>query len=514
MSADIEYKLASGAAFLSVSQIVALLLGVAFSVLIARLIGPENYGIVGISLTFPTLLVNLLELGTSNVLIKYAASSSQLRKTYVWSTIIARLALGVLGSITTYIFADSFANVIARPHIAGYIRVLSLYVFAFTLVTALSSVFTGFRRYAVSGSMIILQYALRGLLAVILIITGYGVFGVVSSYSIAYTLLGLTYLLLLFKSLGKPIFSLKALHDVLKLSFPLFIASVAGMFVSPVTNALLAHNASDFDIGNYSVGAVSLTPVSVTLSSVSAATISVLSMVENTEELRKRASAVSIYGSAVLLFLVGGYVSVLEPIIRILYGLGYLDSPYYAIIISIGHLVSATLAGSVLSSYLIIIGATRWNSLSGIVGSITTIALSAVLIPALKARGAAISAAMGLASSSILTYIIVRRRFHVEIPLKTVLRILMPPLAGLLCSRLALLHLEHYSGVEGAIIRLFTAGSVYTLVYLTSLPLFLDKNIIGKIIEFSCKLRFFGRLICALGKPYLRILSIKTLYSE
>lgn len=509
MPADIEYKLASGATVLGLSQITALLLGVAFSVLIARMIGPENYGIVGISLTLPTLLVNLLELGTGSVLIKYAASTGSARRVYVWSTLIVRLVLGLAGSALTYLFADVFANLMARPFIADYIRMLSWYVLGFSILSALGPAFTGIRKYVISGLMNILQYVLRGFLAVTLVMASYGTFGVIASYSITYSVLGVAYLILLAKFLGTPVFSIKALHEVLKLSFPLFMSSIAGLIVTPVVNSLLAHNTTDFDVGNYGVGSVSLAPIGVVLSSVSAATLSVLPVVENVEEVKRRTSALSSYGSAVLLFLIGGYISVLAPTIYILYGPSYRDSPLYATIISLGHLASAALASNVLNSYLIIVGATRWNSIAGIVGSVTTIALSLVLIPSLKACGAAISVATGLASSSAVIYIVARRCFRVEVSMKTVLRVSAPSLAGIICSRALLYGFKCCPRFTSALFALLIGGTMYILAYLTLLPLFLGRTAIKKIVEFSCGLKFLGKPICLFGKLYLKILGVE-----
>ncbi|MEM4369351.1 MAG: oligosaccharide flippase family protein, partial [Desulfurococcaceae archaeon] len=63
MSDQVELRIASGTLVLSASQLVALLLGVAFSVVIARLLGPEDYGLVGVSLMYPTMIVSILDLG-------------------------------------------------------------------------------------------------------------------------------------------------------------------------------------------------------------------------------------------------------------------------------------------------------------------------------------------------------------------------------------------------------------------------------------------------------------------
>ncbi|MEM4913130.1 MAG: oligosaccharide flippase family protein, partial [Desulfurococcaceae archaeon] len=207
MSDQVELRIASGTLVLSASQLVALLLGVAFSVVIARLLGPEDYGLVGVSLMYPTMIVSILDLGMGNVLIKFTSVSNPRRDLYAWSSIGLRSVLGFIGFTLTYALADVFAQLLARPYIADYIRVLSVYVLALSVLNTLGQIFIGLGRFRIAGSINIAQYVAKGVVAVYLVLLGWGVFGVAVSYSFAYALLCALYFALFLKTSRKPAFS-------------------------------------------------------------------------------------------------------------------------------------------------------------------------------------------------------------------------------------------------------------------------------------------------------------------
>lgn len=506
MASEAEVKLALGTLVLSASQMLALLIGLAFSVIIARLLGPENYGLVGVSLTYPMLLASLLDLGTSSILVKYAALPRQDRSAYVWSVASFRFFLGLVGFAANYVLADYFAMLLARPYIADYIRILSVYIFALIALDTVRLAFTGLARYTIAGSITIFQYVIRGLIAVYLILQGYGVKGAVLSYSLTYALMCVAYLVAFMHAFGKPAFSLYLLREALAMALPLYASSLAGILIGPYVSTLLARHVSNFDIGNYNVGSLATAPISALIASISTAALTALSPIEQGNELTSRTQRIVAYSSLVASFLVAGYAAVLPPLVYIMYSRSYRDAPLYALVLLVGHFVNAFTTGGVLGSFFVIAGQTKWNLVAGLAGAITIIASSTILIPVSGALGAALAYACGSAVSAITTYAIARKVFLLDIPIRKVLRGVAPAILGfaiaILAARTVLVNIS-------LPIQLLLLGVIYLLAHLSTLPVFVSKSALRDAVAFASKLPYIGVLIKPFGELYLKLLRVE-----
>lgn len=501
VSNDVEVRIASGTLALSASQIIAYLLGVVFSIVIARLLGPESYGLIAISLTYPTLITSLLDLGLGGIIAKYAATPNKERSIYVWTGVLVKLGLSAVGSLVVYFYADFFAAILARPYIANCIRSLSLYVMSMALLSSASSAFTGLGMYRVAGSITIAQYLLRGPLAIALILAGFGVYGAVLSYSIAYVLLGTTYFMLFAKIFRKPTFSGSSLKKMLSLAMPIYLASLVGLVVGPTISTILARYASNYDISNYNVGIAALTPVNAIASSLSTAALTSLPiLISNNTELRRRTAQATTYASYILTATVLGYLAVLRPLINLLYGPEYIDAPTYGLVYALGTAFGAVLTGGILGSFFVVVESTKWNGIIGVVGSVTTISTALVLVPILRALGAALAYAAGGIVSSVATYVIARRIFLLDIPLGNRLKAVAPALAGLVAA-----FLVTYVIGTSPLLELFLAGVIYLGLYLVILPLSADRGTIENIVDFVGKLTYVGKILKAIGETYLKL---------
>ncbi|MEM1696206.1 MAG: polysaccharide biosynthesis C-terminal domain-containing protein, partial [Desulfurococcaceae archaeon] len=218
-------------------------------------------------------------------------------------------------------------------------------------------------------------------------------------------------------------------------------------------------------------------------------------------ELRNRVAVLVVYSSLILTFLIGGYTAVLSPLVRILYGSGFRDAATYALLLAIGHIANAVLTGGVLSGYFIVTGYTKWNSIAGVIGALTTLVSALVLIPLFKASGAALSYTIGLTASAALMYIVAKKEFSINVSLVSLTKAIIPVIAGMIASQAVLRYFK-----SSVLLDFVTSGTVYTVVYLAILPLLVDKSTIENIVEFSSKLAYIGFVIRNLGYLYLRLL--------
>jgi stage V sporulation protein B len=499
MDESVELRIASGTLMLGASQIMAIALGVVFSVIVARLLGPESYGLVGISLTYPTLIASLLDLGLGSAIARYVAMPGEDRRLYTWTGTLAKLLFGALGAIIVYACADFFAYLLARPYITQLVKVLSIYVAATCVLGGVQSAFSGLGKYSLAGSIAVSQYALRGPLTVALILAGLGSYGAVASFSIAYAVLGVVYSLLFIKLFKKPKFSKKALKKMLTLSIPLYTAGLVQLVVGPAINTVLAQYTTDVELGNYSVAISSLAPINAVVVSISTAALTSLPiLIGDSNILQKKTMQVAIYSSIILIATVLGYISILTPLVYLLYGVEYKSAPIYAIAYAAGIAVNAILTGGILGSFFITVGSTKWNCLLGMFSSTSTILSALILIPTCSALGAAIAHSIGSTVSGAAAYIIARRNFSINISLKDCLRGLMPAAIASTAAHIVMCLLGC-----NIITALIVAGVAYIAIYLAILPLTVNKKDIRNVIELTSKLAYIGKIIKPLGKTYL-----------
>lgn len=508
---EITVRIVSGSFMLTVGSIIADIVGLLFSIIIARLLGPEGYGIWSLSLVYPSMVAGLVDLGLATIFARYATLSNRDRNIYIWTGIIFRCLLGFIGALTVYFLADAFAHLLARQYMGDYIRILSVYTASYVLLTALGSIFNGLGRYRISASINISQFILRGVLSILFILMGFGVYGAVVACSLAYTILSIIYFIIYTKHV-KPIgFSRKALADMLRLSIPLYIASIGGIAVGPFVSTVLARYVSDYDLGNYRVALNALSPIVALQGAISVATLTSLPLLlNNSNSLKKRTEEAILYSSTIFIALVLCYISVISPTIHLFYGRAYAEAPIYATLYSIGIVVSAILGSLVVGSYFITIGVTKWNTITAAIGQLTTIILALTLTSRYSVYGAVISQAIGSIISSIAGLYIAKKLFNLEVNLKPEIKALLP--SGLAyIATYTILRLLTNIGVSfvAKIISIIIGLTVYSSVYLAFLPLFVDKGIIRNIIMLVGKVEFVGRILKPLGEAYLRLINIE-----
>ena len=492
--------MASATIILSASQLLSALVAVVFSILVARLLGPGGYGLVNLALVYPSLLAGLLDLGIGTVVSRYAAANGVDGLGHVWSGVVLKLLLGFIGSLIVFLYADFFAGLLMRPDLAPLLSTLSLYVFASAALSAVSSAYVGFGRYALAGSVSLALSTLRGVFAVALILAGLGVFGAVASFTIAYTLLSVLYLLLFLKFFGRPRLSREAVKDVIRLSLPLYLATLAGLLVPPMVDTLVARQVSDTVIGNYKVAMISATPIAVITSSVSTAALTSLPLLLGDEEsLRNGASSYSLYASVALTGLMLGYMAVQPWLIILLYGSSYSLAASYANIYVAGFLADAVLGSYILGSHFITVGATRWNGLVATVRGATVILAAMMLVKQLGAAGAMLSYSIGELVAATTIYFVASRVYSVRIDLRGSLKGLIPALASFAAASAVAYW------INSTLASLLASGLIFVILYLLLLPFFLDDKVLSGLVGFLTSTPYIGWLLKPFGEVYLSL---------
>ncbi|MEM2629090.1 MAG: oligosaccharide flippase family protein, partial [Acidilobaceae archaeon] len=166
-------KLLKGTVLLSAGSIISLVIAAAGSIIIARLLGPENYGLIGMSMILPNLMLALTDLGINTALTRYSSIRDSSMKTIVVSGLTLKIILSLLSALIVYITAPYVAKALGRPYIEPYIKLLSIFTLASLLYGALNSILIGYGLYALSSISQVILTIIRVSSAALLVILGY-----------------------------------------------------------------------------------------------------------------------------------------------------------------------------------------------------------------------------------------------------------------------------------------------------------------------------------------------------
>jgi O-antigen/teichoic acid export membrane protein len=233
------------------------------SIIVGRLLGPDNYGLYSLAIIVPSLLIGLIDFGIASAIIRFSAKfraegrDSEVRKV-VKTGLLFELIMGIIASLFCFAFSHSLSSfVINRPEASFYVRTVSLLILFQTLFNVLSAAFIGLDRMKVSALVMTIRAFARSSLSPLLIIVGLGIFGALLGQVVCYVIavaVGITSLsLMLYKSHDDPGSSLDILKTMLKYGTPLYLSGLLGLFVLQFQTIILAFFTSNAQIGNFQV---------------------------------------------------------------------------------------------------------------------------------------------------------------------------------------------------------------------------------------------------------------------
>ena len=202
--ARIAQKAARGGIFLFVGQAVSTMVLAVGIIVVARLLGPSNYGLYTLSIVIPTLLISLSDLGINSALIRLPArlmaeGNYTRAKRLIRLGFLVKLGISVVAFVICYLSAPAIATtVLNRPALVPYLRIASLLIIFQPLVDGTVNAFIGQDLMQFSASVQITWSTLKGTIGPVLVAVGFGIAGALYGYVFALAAVGLTGALILF----------------------------------------------------------------------------------------------------------------------------------------------------------------------------------------------------------------------------------------------------------------------------------------------------------------------------
>jgi len=265
MSSDdlttIAQKAARGGLFLFIGNTSSTVILAVGAIIVARLLGPSSYGLYTLAVAIPILLVALSDVGMSSALIRLPAKARS-EGDHARANRLIKLGflLKLAVSSVTFLICYASSTVIAttvlnRPELAPFIQLASMMIVFQAIYDATNNAFIGQDMMQYSAAIQIMQAILKGTLGPALVFIGLGITGAISGYLLALAAAGATGASILFSRFARSLARTTGLastevRELLGYGLPLYLASVFSVFLTQYQNIVLAHFASNVEIGN------------------------------------------------------------------------------------------------------------------------------------------------------------------------------------------------------------------------------------------------------------------------
>jgi O-antigen/teichoic acid export membrane protein len=447
-------------------------------VFIARLLGPEGYGLYTIALIAPSMILIFRDWGVTYGVIRFTAKyRAEGRMDEVRSIVFAGLVFefvsGLILCAVSFGLSDYIAGTIFnRPAIAPIMQIASFYILASAIISAASAAFTGLERMALNSVMNVCQSIIQTGLIIGLVLLGFGtsgaVIGLVGSTAIA-GLIGLFLLLTIYRTLPKPpSLSLEVkeyLKEMLKYGIPLSLAVLVASFMAQYYSFLLPifYPSDNGVIGNYGVAQkfiVLIGFVSTPITTMMFPAFSKLDHQKDTETMKRVYQFSVKYASLLVVPVVAGVMALSEPGVSVIFGSTYQTAPLFLALLAIGYSYAAF--GNLSTSNLINSqGHTNFILKTTILTACVGLPIGTVLVLNFGVLGAIVTSLIEGLPSLVISLYWIRKHYGVSVDWSSSARIILASAIAAALTYTVISLLSFSSIVElllGAAVFLLTAG--------------------------------------------------------
>ncbi|RLE72495.1 MAG: hypothetical protein DRJ45_01735 [Thermoprotei archaeon] len=484
----IARKSVKGGFYLLSGNIISLILMALASIIIARLLGPEKYGLYALVFVGPSIITSIINLGLPSAITRYTSlyrSENKLGKALEIANIGLkfRFIMSLTGFTLSILLSDIFALMINRPDASLYIKVASIIILGNMIFTIIQNIYLGFDEMKYASINMVIRATTKFILTPILILIGFQLLGAIIGHISSYIVAAIIGILIVYQKIlsinnNEKMKFIDGLKIMLSYSLPLYFSTLINSMIMQYNNIVQSWFASNFQIGNFKVAVnflslltVLTTPISLTLFPA----FSKFNIDKDKNELIEFLKYSIKYTSMILMPATILVMFLSREIVYIIYGSSYTLSPLYLTMYGVGYLYISILI--VLSSFLNGVGKTKTILWGNILGIIMTIPLTYILGYLYNIIGIIISILIVNLSICIYYAHIVKTKYGMEIDFKTILKIFSTALV----SAIPIIFIKNY--ISNTILTLILCGAIYLSIYLTMIPIakIVDKKDLRRI---------------------------------
>lgn len=258
---NVGEQIARGTSWSFLAQVISFGFGFVVSVLLARWLGPESYGLIPLTMTIIAVFGVFADFGvgasSSKYISEYRARDIGLVKSIVKDSFILKLIFGFVISVICFFSAELIVEFMHMPRLLPLLQVSSVMLFFTSFLGFLNAVFQGFQRFEFTALTSFFQNIIKLVASLGLVYLGYGVIGAIAGFTIASIITALLALVIVYFKFYNRLptsSSNKSMRkDVLKYSAPLAITSISYFIYVQSDILMLGYFTTSSEVGFYSI---------------------------------------------------------------------------------------------------------------------------------------------------------------------------------------------------------------------------------------------------------------------
>ncbi len=523
VSREIAKSSARGSLYLFIGGTLSTGITALTSILIGRLLGPDNYGLYNLSLTPAQLLFIASGFGVNIALIKFV-SEGERRGDYhrirhlIKTALLFQVSLGLILSLVLSINSGFFAtHLINRPEADLFVKITGIYVVGNLLFLTVNQSFIGLNRMDRSAIISLIQALSKFGVAIGLIILGFGVAGAVIGHSGSYLLGGIVGLLLLYilvKGFGNKMDAVDdpsymgLLDEMIRYGFPVYLSGIIMNFLGVYRNYLLSIFASNVEIGNF-VAAMNMTSsIMIFMTPISTVLFPAFSKLDIDREIdviRDLFRHAVKYSTIIILPIAMFIIFLSRDVTYLFYGSSYRGTPFYLSLAASQYLFVG-IGFVILASFFNGVGETKTVFRIGVLRLIISLIAYPILIYLYHVTGLLIAILMAVLFPILYGFSIARRKFGVSIDTRGIMRIYLASLFSSIITYIMRMNLDLGRSLYNTIFY----GLFFLIIYVIFLTLFRgvsnrDLDVLETAFEDIKIVRWFIHVFFLLVRRLLKI---------
>jgi len=336
---------ARGGFFLILGNVLATVISAMAVFIVARLLGPELYGLYALSLVIPSLLFLFVDFGISQGLIRFSASlrvkgetkraAKMLRHGLLFKTLTGAITFTIC-----LILSDYLARLILnRPDVGPYVKLASSAIIFHAVFTTTNSAFVGLDKAEYNALVHDTQALVKAVTSPLLVILGFSLLGAIMGYVISCIAASLLGVYILYLKLYRPLNPnggdngegfVDSLKTLVGYGYPLYFSAILVGFIPQYKSIILALFTSDAEIGNFQAALNFATLISICSIPIATTLFPAFSKLESGGEEVKKFFKLSIkYTSLIILPITVVIILFSREIVHIIYGPNYQSAPHF-----------------------------------------------------------------------------------------------------------------------------------------------------------------------------------------
>ena len=474
-----------GSFFLFLGMVSSNIIMALTSIFVARLLGPEDYGLYTVILVVPSFLVAFSDLGISPALTKFSSrlhieGNDRKAANLIKAGIFFKLIFTTTISMFLLVVSEGIAtHILNRPGTGHLIRITILYLLGQAILQSVNSAFISLDKTEKSSILMNVRAVIKAVASILLIIIGFGVAGAVIGTGLGFVFAAasgaVTLLLLTCPELernseqSENISFSQGLKELIHFGAPLYLSAIIVGFQVQIKGVLLALFTSDFGIGNYKTAlnfAVIITLLASPIATTLFPAFSKLNIEKDRNSIEKMFKLSVKYTSLIIIPASIATAILSKNIVYTLYGYQYQIAPTYLSFYMLTFLCTA-IGMYVIPALFNSQGNTRTTLKINLINLAISIPLASILIPLYDIPG--------LISSILASHLIstgyglyqVKRMYKISIERVSSLKIIVTSLLSALPPYILL----KSTSLTNSIFNIALGGTLYITSFLVFAPI-------------------------------------------